>query len=375
MVNFTLFDPSLAAKRARQEKALVTNEGKRQRLYEENVEGESSSDTFEAEQTNLESFSEFREFANSLEKNALSFLERIQKLRERMSLKAKECDLYIDYEERDVHLKLTLQERPFKSSIFKEENLRESIFPQKNQTYFVTRLFEYIEDEKHPENNGDLRLLKFYASPLGTNGEIAWVQRGHKISGNDLATLYSLLIEKILPVKSVFLYDDAKHGNSSIRMRKLKILTAELDTGRSWYEEKWGFQPAALNNFVAAQATFNQDPEAYREAITALRDTPLTLIKKLHRNLMSALEDDYIGKRCKPTLHLLVKKIAEKANAGDIKAEEDLNNLFTRIIDNVRISKTQDENYQAFLKSVRIIEETRVFIKINPLHIAASNPQ
>lgn len=361
---------------------------------DDQVEGETSSNDSWATTTKVESLVEFKTFLGAIK--TLNFKERIHALREHMSPKETHHDIYVELtcpdqldnleaasQEAILSIKFTLEETRFKSSSFREANMKEGT--ARNQKFFSLRAFEYVEDEKTEEGE-DVRIMKLYSSQNGLKGELAWVQNGDRLKGSTLIKLYDLMRE-ILPIKTTYLYDDAnkylhlvKETDAKISLRKLKVLSNPADNFLSWYEEKWGFSPAVLKNFRAKKDTFTQDPKAYRRSISHVRETPLATVQTIRQNdanQIELLKQRYPGRRAitsrtpltmrrkvAPTLHTLVKSMAEAERIVEAKqqAQDDLFFVFQNVIENYSL-KQADEKGKALLSSLTEIEGMRIFVR------------
>lgn len=375
-------------------------------IEEEITEGDSSSNdgcSEESTTTKVVNLLEFRALLHSMRE--LSFSNRMSTLRKVMSPKDDHHDLYIEVngveqlenptagsEDKMFFLKLTLTKDNFKSSSFTESNMKEDSHKKPRQHYHVLRFYEYVEDDKHPDRSGDVRIMKMYSSFNGTKGELAWVQKGYKITGNSLIRLYGLMSET-LPIQTTYLYDDAnisyvlsRRVTSKISLRKLKVLASPLDTGFSWYEEKWGFAPALLTGFKAAKNTFDQNPESYKEAISRVRNTSLETLQRIYprrARQIQTFRDRYLSQKPAitsrtpltlrrkhpvtpriPTVHNLIRAISEAERISETKkqAQKDLSFIFKYIIQELRVV-TNDEEGKIFIADLEQIEGMRIFIK------------
>lgn len=375
---------------------------------EEYIEGNTASNDGcpdESTTTKVVNLIEFKDFLHDMRR--LTFSRRIDALNRFMSPKVSHRDLYIEVngveqledstagsEDKMFSLKLTLERANFKSSSFTSSNISEDSNKKSNNQYHVLRFYEYIEDDQHPSLSGDVRIMKMYCSFNGSKGELAWVQKGYKVTGNSLIKLYGLMTE-ILPIKTTYLYDDAnisyalsKRVTSKISLRKLKVLASPVDTGLSWYEEKWGFAPALLSGFQAAKDTFDQNPKSYKDAISNVRNTSLETVERIHprfKRQIQTLMNRYLSQRAAITsqtpltlrrkhpivprmftVHSLIRAMSEaERNIGTKKqAQIDLSFFFKSIIQNLRVA-TQDDEGKTFIAGLEQIEGMRIFIKEN----------
>ncbi|WP_059359414.1 hypothetical protein [Parachlamydia acanthamoebae] len=343
--------------------------------------GDSSNDGFDnPSETKYVTLDEFKNDFISKLKDELSYVERIQLIKTYFSKNEKEYDLYIALdEEKKLEIRLTMQETAFKSCMLLEKYFQEPNLDSQQQIYHTFRVFEYSYATESED-----RVLKVFCSCLGSKGELAWIQSGTQLSGNEVFDLYQMLAD-ILKVKEMVLYDDA-HSEIEISskkivripIRQMKALASTSEEGYSWYEEKGRFEVASLETYQTKQNVVNQSSKSYRSAISLIRKTPLKTAVKTHRgatSLINRLAKQYLEGNKSLTLHHLFQKLdqltrqakGKSCNArllkSSHKALRDLNALFEKCIDVFDTPLILDKEGEAFVNALKQLHDTRIFVR------------
>jgi len=306
-----------------------------------------------------------------------SFPDRIQALRNYSSLQENGIhDLYVRIdEEKELDIYIKIREKRFNSKALTEETFKEG---KEATHYYYIVVCESVRKGNIFDNE---RVLKIRCSPSGSKGELEWIQKGVRLSGNDVLAIYQLM-EKILKPQEMILYDDSRLPTKKTRgknkqkpiivsLRKLMALSSPDEHGYSLYEKKLGFTPAACKHFPTKWNKISQDPNKYREAICEVRNTPLSTILRTHRIFPNSvkttvrLRAKYIPEVDHPNVHQLVSAMNVAAQSSSkIKREathKDLESFFKEVI--TRYTITPDPKDKPLFKALKILEKTRIYIK------------
>jgi hypothetical protein len=325
-------------------------------------------------ETKYVTLNEFEEEFLQIIPEQLEFTERMEALKSYLSPQENEhYDLYIILnEKKELEIKIELKEKKFRSLSLVEAVNKETYFEKQN--YYYISVYETI-----PVGSSfvDVKVLKIRTSFLGSKGELEWIQKGDRLSGNAVLSLYGM-IEKIIKVKEMVLYDDSKlivedlkakksQKKVNVSLRTLRALSSTDEKGLSWYEEKGGFTPLTCQEYPTKWEKLTQNPENYRDAIKLVRNTTLETVLRTHQTFpnsvktINRLAKKYLSNDKNQTIHDLVRTMNEAAKTQNSTILYDIGIFFNQVI-SVFISDGKADD-QFFFNSLRILEKTRMFVK------------
>lgn len=285
---------------------------------------------------------------------------------------------------KDLHLKILFKVKPYHSAALREDYFLEAD-KKENQSHHFIEIYEC--DPEVRGGRAATRIVQLRTTRLGSRSELTCIQKGERICGNRALELALHLAEKILKGTELDLYDDSRkpleiakgtRGKKAklynVAMRKLRPLSN--DDGLTWYEAKAGVKAVDLQQYHTCWDHISQSHEGFHQAITTVRDTPLSLINETHASiafslsLTKRLAKKYLPDEERSTIGTLVQKMNNLARCADesrrrATVEKDIALFFKYVIDvwNLPTDHLSQEGKE-LIDGLEVLQETRIFRKV-----------
>lgn len=277
-----------------------------------------------------------------------------------------------------VSIKIQVKEdAAFSSEGLSDYLLRESR-RSPNTHYFYLTVEEKVGDQ-------NTTVLKLTFSPNGKKAELCWIQKGSRLTGDDVFQIFNQF-DKILQPDQIYLFDDAKvfigekrDESHEVSLKVLQCLVKRDASFSSWYE-KQGFAmcdfpkhlPLIRKNlwptYRYSLAEFHKSKAFIRNTQAAfLINSTLKFLPEEQKNLLE-FGKKYLGKE-QFTLHEIFAAVYEQAPRS-----EDLYTLYSICFKDFEEDSKKLKPFGASAKDYKIFADHFDLFSLNPILMRQRSP-